>query len=181
VARKEVPIMLSPSLRTTLIAAAIALLSAAALVVLARPAHAAGLVEVRFVEPERFGDAGRNPVERDRALVKLAAHLRELGRQLPDGQQLKVDVLDVDLAGEEVVRSGRDIRVLRGGADVPRLTLRWALQQGGSTLKSGEDRLTNLAYLNGAIPNTLSPGDLPYEKAMLTKWFRERVVAGGAQ
>ena len=173
--------MMSPSLRSTLIAAAVALLSATVLVVLASPARAAGLVEVRFVQPERFGDAGRNPVERERALSSLSAHLKELGRQLPDGQALKVDVLDVDLAGEEVVRNGRDLRILRGGADVPRLAVRWTLEQGGHSLRSGDDRLTDLGYLNGRIPSNASLSDLPFEKALLTRWFQERVLAGGAQ
>lgn len=173
--------MMSPSLRSTLIAAAIALVSATALVLLAHPVWAAGLVEVRFVQPERFSDAGRNPIERDRALASLSAHLRELGRQLPDGQQLKVDVLDVDLAGEEVVRNGRDLRILRGGADVPSLAVRWTLEQGGRTVRSGDDRLTDLGYLSGRMPSNASLSDLPYEKALLTRWFQERVLAASAQ
>lgn len=50
---------MSHALRTTLLAAAVALLSAAVLVALAQPAHAAGTVGVSLVAPQQFSDAGR--------------------------------------------------------------------------------------------------------------------------
>ena len=164
---------MSHALRTTLIAAAVALLSATVLIVMARPAHAAGSAEVRFVEPERFSDAGRPPVERDRTLASLTAHLQQLARGLPDGQRLKIEVLDVDLAGEQVLRRGQDVRVLRGTVDSPSIELRWSLEQGGSTVKSGKERLTDLGYLTGGRAYKANAyGDLPYEKRMLSEWFR---------
>lgn len=166
---------MSHPLRTTLVAAGLALLSAALLVALAHPAHA-GQADVRFVEPDRFSDAGRSPFDRERALASLAAHVKDLARQLPDGQTLKVEFLDVDLAGDLVPRRGTDVRVLRGGADVPQIRLRWALEQAGSTLKKGEQRLTDLGYLTSRPgANAASDGDLPYERWLLTQWFREQV------
>ncbi|MBL8325536.1 MAG: DUF3016 domain-containing protein [Rubrivivax sp.] len=167
---------MSHALRTTLVAAGLALLSAALLVALARPAHAAGSAEVRFVEPERFSDAGRSAVDRERALASLAAHLKELARKLPDGQALKVEVLDVDLAGELWPRRGHDVRVLRGSADAPHVRLRWTLEQAGSLMKKGEQHLSDLGYLTNR-PGLASglDSDLPYEKRLLTQWFREQV------
>jgi hypothetical protein len=165
---------MSQALRTTLVAAALALLSAALLIALARPAHAAGSAEVRFVDADRFADTGRTAVDRERALASLAAHVQELGRRLPDGQRLKVEVLDVDLAGELDFRRG-DVRILRGKADVPHIHLRWALEQGGSTLKSGEERLSNLNYLTGRRVDMAYEGDYPHEKRMLTQWFRDKL------
>ncbi len=162
---------MSPALRTTLIAMAVALLSATVLVVLARPAFAAGSAEVRFVEPERYSDAGRSALDRQRTLASLAAHLQSLAQRLPDGQSLKIDLLDVDLAGEEVPRRGHDVRVLRGAADSPHIHLRWTLQHSGGALRSGQERLVDLGYLSGIRP-AAADGDLPYEKRMLTQWFR---------
>jgi hypothetical protein len=133
---------MTQALRTTLIAAAVALLSATVLIVLARPAHAAGSVEVRFVEPERFSDA-----------------------------------LDVDLAGEQELRRGRDVRILRGAADSPRIHLRWTLELGGGTLKSGEEWLGDLGYLMHRGDLASGDGDLPYEKRLLTQWFRTQFEA----
>lgn len=166
---------MSQAVRATLVAALVALLSAAALVAMARPAHAAGSVDVRFVDPDRYRDAGLLAADRERTLASLAAHLRRLAQRLPDGQQLRVEVLDVDLAGERAVRPGTEVRVLRGGADVPRLHLKWTLEQAGAVIKSGEDRLRDLDYLSGSPVTPAGDEDLPYEKRLLTRWFEARI------
>ena len=164
-----------------LLAAAAALASATALVALAGPAQAAGRAEVRFVEPEKFADAGRNPSDRERVLASLRAHLDRLAQRLPDGQTLTVEFLDIDLAGIETLRRGQDVRVLNGGADWPRLQLRWSLVQDGRTLKSGQERLSDMGYTMGSrLSSATSDGDLPYEKRLLSDWF-DKQVAGGAR
>lgn len=150
-----------------------ALLAAMALTL---PAAAAGLVEIRFVKPENFADAGRG-IDRERNLDLLARHMKAFGAQLPQGQTLTIDVLDVDLAGELVPthRLG-EIRVLKGRADWPRMTLRWALATDGRTLKSGEDRLADMAYLmNSARLESSQP--MAYDTRMLDDWFRQRVLS----
>lgn len=166
---------MSRSVRATLAAALVALLSAAALVALARPAHAAGTADVRFVEPDRYRDAGLLAADRERTLTALEAHLRQLAQRLPEGQRLRVDVLDVDLAGERAIRPGTEVRVLRGGTDVPRLHLKWTLEQGGVAVKSGEERLRDLDYLGGSRLATTAAGELPYERRLLTRWFETSV------
>jgi len=169
---------MSNAIRTTLLATALALLSATVLVVLASPARAAGTAEVRFVEPERFTDAGRGAQDREQALAVLAAHLQQLAQRLPDGQRLRVEVLDVDLAGEQRLRLGHEVRVLRGAADWPQIRLRWTLEQGGSTLKSGEERLSDLGYLSHRATAGASEGGWPHEKRLLTQWFRGQFEGG---
>jgi hypothetical protein len=166
---------MSQAVRATLVAALVALLSAAALVAMARPAHAAGVVEVRFVDPDRYRDAGLLAADRDRTLASLAAHLRRLAERLPDGRQLRVEVLDIDLAGERSFRPGHEVRVLRGGADVPRLHLKWTLEQAGAVIRSGEDRLRDLDYLGSRPFAPTGEGDLPDEKRLLTRWFEARI------
>jgi hypothetical protein len=169
---------MSQAIRTTLFAAIVALLSAAALVALARPAHAAGTAEVRFVEPERFSDAGRSPFDREQALASLTAHVNRLAQRLPEGQRLRIEVLDLDLAGEQILRHGGDVRVMRGGADWPQIRLRWTLEQGGAVRKSGEARLSDLGYLSGHTPPSSSEGNFPHEKRLLTQWFRAQFEGG---
>ena len=138
----------------------------------ALPAAAAGTVEVTWVQPDRYIDTGRKLWEREDALKSLGEHFRKLGRQLPDGQTLKIEVLDVDLAGDLEPGTGRDLRVLRGGADGPRITLRYTLQQGGQTLKAGEEQLTYPNYYQGTLrANVQSDSDLAYEKQMIARWF----------
>jgi hypothetical protein len=147
-------------------------LALAALVLAAGAAHAAGTVQVAFIQPERFADV------RDRAYTSKE-HLATLERVLvetaaphvPDGRTLKIEVLDVDLAGE--VRPGVrawDVRVLTGRADWPRITLRWTLD--GPAPKSGEAVVQDMAYLQRIAP-PLADSGLVYERRMLDEWFRK--------
>jgi hypothetical protein len=85
-----------------------------------------------------------------------------------------VQVLDVDVAGEQIPLRWDDARVLRGGADVPHIHLRWTLSEGGRTLKSGEERLADLGYLSGSAHANARYGTLAYEKRMLAAWFAQR-------
>jgi hypothetical protein len=137
--------------------------------------HAAGTVQVSFVNPENFFDM------RDRAYT-VEASVKALEKVLidtatpyvADGQTLKVEVLDVDLAGE--TRSGAsalDVRVLRGRADWPRITLRWSLEGGGAAARSGQAVVQDMSYLQ-RLPPTLADTHLVYEQRMLAEWFREQ-------
>jgi len=158
----------------------LSLATALAAAVVTMHAHAAGVVEVKFIEPRHFTDAGFGELETARTTQALAEHLKRLGRALPDGQTLRIEVLDVDLAGN--VKPGRrgDIRVLRGGADWPRIKLRYTLTEGARTLRSGEETLSDLNYL-GTPPRGADSGLLPYEERLLSRWFGERFVAAQAQ
>lgn len=139
------------------------------------PAQATGSAEVRYVEPEKFTDAGFGSVDRERTLQSLTEYFDSLGKRLPDGQTLRVEVLDVDLAGEVWPRGPHEVRVLRGRADWPHITLRYSVLEGDRTVKAGEVRLADMAYL--VSTQRLSQyGDLPYEKRMLERWFKEEIA-----
>ena len=69
----------------TLLAFALTLASTAAL--------AAGQVEVSFRPADQLSDVGRG-IDRERNVKALADHFKSLAAQLPDGQALKVEVLD---------------------------------------------------------------------------------------
>ena len=145
---------------------------------LAGAAHAAGVVEVSFVTPERFTDAGDYGRSRDDNLARLSAHLAQLGQlYLAQGQSLAVDVLDVDLAGR-VNPFGRrgDIRVVNGRVDWPRISLRYRLEAGGRELQSGTEMVVDMNYLQGAATRR-DTDPLRYEKAMLDGWFKAHFAA----
>ena len=153
--------------------AGIGLLSAAALV-----AAQAGTVEVSYDPATAWADAGDTPGERKEAVESLAAALRALGPRLP-GQDavLRVQLLDVDLAGtlQPVGASGKMMRVVRGGADWPRLRLSYTLSEGGRELRRGEEQLSDMAYLSR--PNPAERSDpLQREKRLLTGWFEQRIL-----
>lgn len=163
--------------RRTLVAAL--MLAAGALAV--APAFAAGKVTVRWIEPDRFADAGRG-IDRDRTLASLEDYLASLGRKLPDGQTLALEVTDVQLAGEldPFNRFHNEVRVLRGQADWPVISLRYTLSDGTRTLSSGEARVADLNYLNGTL-RSQREGSLAYEKRMLDRWVTELVAVNGSR
>lgn len=165
---------MKPPTRTPAAAVVACLMSS--LTSLAPSAHAAGTVDVSFVKPETYADIGRNVVDRERHLEILARHLRTLGDKLPDGQTLKIEVLDIDLAGEEkLTRHLSDVRVLRGRADWPRMALRYTLSAGGQTLKSGDEKLADMGYLMHSLH--AGRGDaLAYDLRMVDDWFGARFV-----
>jgi len=149
---------------------------ALAAVLAAAPAHA-GTVNVSYAQNTQFTDAGATPWDRDTTMHELQSHLQALGqRYLPADRSLNIEVLDVDLAGE--TRPGarlRDVRVARGGADWPRITLRYSLQANGQTLRSGEETVSDMNYLRH-LPNNHDQGSLGPEKRMLDEWFKQRFV-----
>lgn len=148
--------------------AGLALLSAGA---------ASAAVTVTYVHPESFSDLPFTPWDRKEALDTLAAHFEKLGQALPPGQDLRVEVLDVDLAGrEEPGRRGvHEIRVLRGGADWPRIHLRYVLESGGRVIKSGDEQISDMMYM-GRLPRYADGDLLQYEKQMLDDWFRKTIA-----
>jgi Protein of unknown function (DUF3016) len=148
-------------------------LAAAGSLLLALPAAAAGLVEVKYTEPDKYVDIGFGSYERERNLQALSQSFQRLAQSLPEGQTLKVEVLDIDLAGEPRLGSVRDLRVLRGGADWPRIKIRYSLQSGNTTLKSGDALLSDPTYLFAQRPINPREGPLPYEQRMLVRWFTD--------
>lgn len=140
------------------------------------PASSLAGVNVRFINSERYSDAGA----RDGTLAALRSHLQRLGeRFLAPGQTLTVDILDVDLAGqyEPWRRNLADVRILRD-VTPPRIKLRYVLTERGKRSRSGEDNLTDINYQMN--PSARSSSDrLVYEKALLDDWFRRNFADRG--
>ena len=142
-------------------------------------AHAAGNVDVTFVQPQRFSDAGEAGSERDRNLNTISQHLQRLGeRYLAPGQTLSVEVMNLDLAGERRLVGIRLIRVLKGRADWPRVDLRYSLKANDQVLRSGEESVADMNYLQH-VPTYTSSESLPYETRMLESWFKSRFEQTG--
>ena len=140
-------------------------------------AHA-GTVTVSFVNAPGFSDAGATRWDEGADLRALARHLEALGqRHLPPEQVLRVEILDVDLAGtvRPSRQAGRDLRIVRGGADWPRISLRYTLEVSGKPLLSGEEWLADMNYSHGFVGDRGSD-PLHYEKNMLDVWFKARFV-----
>ena len=133
--------------------------------------------EVTYIKPEEFSDMPFNGRDRQQVLDQLTDHFKELAKKLPAGQTLKVEVLDVDLAGRLYPRrrAAEDIRIVRGGADWPTMHLRYTLEQNGKVLRSGDDQLSNMAYQD-RISHYFSDDSLRYEKQMIDDWFQREFM-----
>jgi hypothetical protein len=147
--------------------------------VLAAPAD----LTVTFLRPETYADAAYSRAyagEKDRAEVMrdIERHLHALAdRSLPPREALRIEVLDIDLAGGFEPWRGpaaTDLRVLRG-VTWPRIRLRYTLIRGGEVVASAEELVSDMNYLLSA--NRYARSDrLRYEKAMLDDWFARRIV-----
>jgi hypothetical protein len=153
-----------------------AIIAAVLMTVALTPVQAVAGVNVRFVNPERFSDAGSNGFRSADAgvLAEIKAYLQRLGgRFLAPGQNLTIDILDIDRAGmDEPWRGGSmgDVRIMRG-VTPPRIKLRYMLSEKGRQARSGEETLTDINYQMN--PSARFGGDrLVYEKALLDDWFR---------
>ena len=154
--------------------------SALAALLLTCGAASAG-VNVTYQAPERFSDVPFGEIERTRLLKSVSAHFETLARRLPAGQQLTIEVSDIDLAGRiDPMRRGlNDIRVMRGGADWPRMHLRYRLEANGAALREGEADLSDMSYLQTINP--YASGDpLRYEKRMIDQWFERQILHAGS-
>jgi hypothetical protein len=147
----------------------------AGLLALGAGAASAG-VTVNYVEPDKFADLPFAPWERKEVLDELASYFAELGKALPPGQDLTVEITEIDLAGREYPgRGARDLRVLKGGADWPMMTLRYTLTANGQVLSGGDAKLADMNYM-GRL-NRYSDGDrLRYEKRMIEDWFNKTIL-----
>ena len=135
----------------------------------------AGTAEVKFADPQAYADVGGTRGQQFENLERLARHIERLVQRLPANQTLRVDVLDVDLAGTQF---GLQPRVVRNMADIPRLHIRYSVVAGGQVVTSGEDYLSRLDYARSTDVNR-SYVALYDEKRLLDEWFARRF--GGQQ
>jgi Protein of unknown function (DUF3016) len=136
-------------------------------------AASAGTVNVSYTAFPEYAPLGSRSW--DESLVVLGNHLQKLGkRMLPADQVLTIEVLQLDLAG--TVR-GSQVRVLSGGADWPRMVVRYTLEAPGRPDVVAEERVADMNYLRSGMTAYGDSEPLFYEKRMLTRWFRERFAA----
>ncbi len=141
-------------------------------------AMAAPIATVTFANPASFSDVPYSSWEREEVFKELGDHFGRLASKLPAGQELTVEVLDLDLAGRiyPARYSAKDMRILKGQADWPHIKMRYTITEGGKVVRQGEESLSDMNYLNR---HNRYRGDetLRYEKRMLDDWFKERIAA----
>ena len=112
----------------------------------------------------------------ERSVRTLSEWLQKrIERQLPEGQQMKVVLADVDLAGDYIPGRGPSMDTVRVIKDLypPRITLSWQrLDADGDVLDEGDEVLVDMAFMSGGA-NMTDP--LRFEKRLLSQWLRERL------
>ena len=144
-------------------------------VLLAPAASASATATVTYVNPEKMTDVPRYQADREAMEEELREHFNKLSARLPAGQELKVEILDIDLAGAVFPRVAiQNVRVYKGQADWPHIHLRYSIEQNGKVLSSGERELTDSNYM--ASFNRYSREIYGHEKQLLDDWFRKEIV-----
>lgn len=147
----------------------------AAIIFAIAAASAAAEANVSYLKPTEMTDVPRHYKDLETMEFTFTEHLKQLSEKLPAGQVLKVEFLDIDLAGDVFPRVAvRDIRVTKGQADWPRIHLRYSIEQDGKIISSGEKKLADPNYQMGI--NTYQQELYAYEKQMLDTWFRKEIL-----
>jgi hypothetical protein len=134
-------------------------------------------VNVSFVDPERFTDAGIYGADSERNLRVLERHLKTLAaRCVPEDDTLVIEILDVDLAGrQEWARSkAYDVRIMRE-ITWPRLDLHYVWRDAAGAVRAeGREQVADMNYLLRSSRARYEADVLPYEKSMVEDWVERR-------
>jgi hypothetical protein len=109
---------------------------------------------------------------RERTFKSLEKHFTELAESLPKDQVLKIDVTDVDLAGDTNAAGIHRTRIIKQIYS-PRMNFSYQLiDVDGKVIKSDDVVLRDMNFMSGNNLKYRSQS-LGYEKKMLDDWFEE--------
>ena len=143
---------------------------------LAPVAATAGEAVVTFSNVKDYTDF---PYSESESLQKLIAeHCIKQVKTLPASVEIKIEVLDIDLAGDIKAnfRTPTDIRVRKGRSDGPEMKVRFTISDHGKVIGSGEETLADPNYLTRSN-RYYSTDELRYEKLMMDDWLQARFGA----
>ena len=124
------------------------------------------------------GDHGRKQF-RENTFYNFEKHFTKLAEKLPEGQILKIDVTDVDLAGDTHVAGISRMRIVKE-IYFPRMTFTYQLVNAdGSEVVANTAKLKDMNFMMGGRLKYRHES-IGYEKKMLDDWFedtfKDRVV-----
>jgi len=137
------------------------------------PAKAGGGVDAIFLEPDSYTDIGRDEGSRQRTLRILTDHFRTMADRLPAAQTLRLEFVDIDLAGRPGIRRLDEIR---WGSTSPRFKFHFRLAEGSRVLKQGYVDLFQLNHELASRPLYMSRTELVDERRLLDEWFDQTVL-----
>lgn len=145
--------------------------------------EALGRVVVNFIASDKYTDVSLSGADTERMRQAVYDGLRDYldklaKTELPPGDQLTVDVIDIDMAGNYEPWRTPNLTRTRFIRDVYRpkfvLKYRW-LDKAGTVKAEREETVSDLNYLQRLETRQFQDNDpLKYEKTLLGRWFRER-------
>lgn len=141
-----------------------------------------GPVSVTWEDPANFTEIrySLNKFESRRGdwVEQLAQHLRERAeKRLPPGEQLQVNITDIDRAGAYEPWRGVQFYDTRFILDIypPRMTFAYRrIGAGGEVVAEGEREIRDMGYLMTSNPY-FNSDNLRYEKAMIDRWISQEL------
>jgi len=136
----------------------------------------AGTSEVKWNETDKYTDIRAGNEHRGhfkaRIFKAFEEHFSKLSESLPEGQLLKVEVTDVDLAGDVRFDTMDRIRVVKS-LYIPRIEFSYEVVNSDKSIaRSGDVDLKDMGFLTSST-SRYSHKTIPYEKRMLDKWFKK--------
>lgn len=152
---------------------------AASLLFAACAAANAGTATVLFSNVDKYTDFPSWEKDRDDLLNQIGNHIvKRAGDGLPANEQLKVELLQFDMAGRMVTRNAIETRVI-GSNDWPSFRLRYVLLRDGAIVGSGEESVQGMEAASGRI-RYVSDDPLRLEKTMIDHWFKTKFAKAGS-
>lgn len=148
---------------------------------LAVPMAHAGTAEVKWLEDfDKYSDV--HPADNmksrfhERIKTDLTAHFNELAASLPEGYVWKIDVKDIDLAGDAQLGRVGQTGWIRVVDDIyfPKVSFSYDIvNRDGKVVESGTADVKDMSFLDRiAGTRTQRSSFLYYERDMLDQWFR---------
>lgn len=117
------------------------------------------------------GNNGRKQF-RERTFKELEKHFAQLAATLPADQTLKIDVTDVDLAGDTNAGGMNRTRIIKHMYS-PRMNFSYELLDAdGKVLQSDDVVVKDMNFMSGSNLKYRNKS-LGYEKKMLDDWFKD--------
>ncbi|PKI14086.1 DUF3016 domain-containing protein [Colwellia sp. 12G3] len=117
------------------------------------------------------GNEGRKQF-RERTFKSIEKHFAKLAATLPADQILKIDVTDVDLAGDTLAGGINRTRIIKHMYS-PRMNFSYQLLDANGTVMQSEDVVVkDMSFMSGSNLKYRNES-LGYEKKMLDDWFEK--------
>lgn len=135
----------------------------------------AATAEITWTDPDKYRDIDPGDHNRkhfiENTFSNLEKHFTKLAEKLPKEQVLKINVTDLDLAGDTHAGGIKRIRIVKE-IYFPRMNFSYQLVNAdGSEIVADKVVLKNMSFM---MSNTLRYRNesLGYEKSMLDDWFK---------